>query len=378
MKKIISSVLILCLILTLSGCSYLSDILEDTSAFAPTEYETTSQEEVSSSQTVTESLTQESVTEQVSSEEEPLTFDITLSFVGDVMLACLKNQTTKGSFNEYAQKYEPAYFLKEVQSVFANDDFTTVNLENVHTDHELEESEKDHDPAYWFYSKTNNTKILTQGSVEGVSLANNHTYDYGYKGYKHTTAAVKEAGLNLGNFENIMYYEKQGFKIAVICYGLWRPNGVPVIKNLIKKAEKQSDYQILYFHGGKERIYTPEEWKVEACHDIVDAGADLVIGNHPHVLQPREIYKDTEIIYSLGNFCFGGNKKPGKNTVIYQMKLTVDKESLELRQENSEFIPCYVYDGKWNNYQPCLIKDKAEKARVIDFMNGKAKTPYLD
>ena len=378
MKKIIYLCIALSLIFTLTGCSYIGDILEDTSAFAPSEYETASKEEVLSSQAVSESLPQETVTEEIPSQEEPQTFDITLSFVGDVMLACLKNETTKGSFNEYAEKNKPEYFLKEVQSVFANDDFTTVNLENVLTDEELKESEKDHDPAYWFYSKTDNTKILLNGSVEGVSLANNHTYDYGYKGYKHTTAAVKNAGLNFGNYENIMYYQKEGFKIAVICYGLWRPNGVPILKNLIKKAEKQSDYQIIYFHGGKERIYEPEDWKVEACHNLVDAGADLIIGNHPHVLQPREIYNGTEIIYSLGNFCFGGNKKPGKNTVIYQMKLTVLKESLELEKESSEFIPCYVYDGKWNNYQPCLIKDKKEKARVIDFMNGKAKTPYLD
>jgi len=378
MRKIIYLCIVSSLIFALSGCSYIGDILEDTSAFKPNEYETTSQEEVLSSQTITENSQQESVTETVSSEKEPSTFDIKLSFVGDVMLASFKNETTKGSFNEYAENNTPDYFLKEVQSVFANDDFTTVNLENVLTDEKLEESEKNHDPAYWFYSKTANTKILLQGSVEGVSLANNHIYDYGKEGYKHTTAAVKEAGLNYGNFHDIMYYEKKGFKIAVICYGLWRPNGVPVIKNLIKKAEKQSDYQILYFHGGKERIYEPEEWKIEACHDIVDAGADLIIGNHPHVLQPREIYKDTEIIYSLGNFCFGGNKKPGKNTVIYQMNLTVDKKSLKLKAENSQFIPCYVYDGKLNNYQPCLIKNAKEKQRIIDFMNGKVKTPYLD
>lgn len=314
--------------------------------------------------------------EEESSKEEPKTFNIKLSFAGDVMIASFKNQTTKGSFNEYAEKNPPEYFLKEVQSVFANDDFTTVNLENVLTDKELTESEKDHDPAFWFRSKTANTKILTMGSVEGVSLANNHTYDYGYKGYTETTAAVKKAGLNYGNYENIMYYRKNGFKIAVICYGLWRPNGVPTIKNLIKKAEKQSDYQIIFFHGGKERIYAPEEWKITACHELVDAGADLVIGNHPHVLQPREIYKGVEIVYSLGNFCFGGNKKPGKNTVIYQMQLTVNSKTLKVAKEKSKIIPCYVYQGEWNNYQPCLITDKTEKQKVLDFMDGKTASPY--
>lgn len=314
--------------------------------------------------------------EEVIVQEKPKTFNIKLSFVGDCMIASFKNQTTKGSFNEYAQKNTPDYFFKEVQSVFANDDFTTINLENVLTDSELEETEKDHNPAFWFRSKTDNVKILTSGSVEGVSIANNHTYDYGYQGYKDTTEAVKKAGLKYGNYENIMYYQKNGFKIAVICYGLWRANGVKTIKNLISKAESHSDYQIVYFHGGKERIYAPEEWKVKACHELVDAGADLVIGNHPHVLQPREIYNGVEIVYSLGNFCFGGNKKPGRNTIIYQMKLTVEAESLKLTKSKSTIYPCYVFSGEWNNYQPCLIKDKEEKQKVLDFMNGKTNSPY--
>lgn len=385
MKKFLAFVLIFCITASLTGCQSVKKISEYISkATVNSDNVAASKEETDES--VTEiSLTQNDVPQSdapisespaVSQPDEPAFFNIKLSFVGDVMLASSKNQTTKGSFNEYAQKNSPDYFFKEVQSVFANDDFTTVNLENVLTDNELTESEKDHDPAYWFYSKTANTKILTSGSIEGVSLANNHTYDYGYQGYKDTTAAVKKSGLNFGNYENIMYYQKNGFKIAVICYGLWRPNGVPIIKNLIKKAEKQSDYQIIYFHGGKEHIYKPEEWKIEACHALVDSGADLIIGNHPHVLQPREIYKDTEIIYSLGNFCFGGNKKPGKNTIIYQMELIVEETTLKLKEENSTIIPCYVYDGEWNNYQPCIIENEADKKKILDFMNGKTNSPY--
>ncbi len=108
----------------------------------------------------------------------------------------------------------------------------------------------------------------------------------------------------------------------------------------------------------------------------MDAGADLVVGNHPHVLQPREVYKDVEIIYSLGNFCFGGNKKPGKNTAIYQMELTVETETLKLCDSKSEIIPCYVFTGEWNNYQPAIVTDESDKAKILDFMNGKRKSPY--
>lgn len=371
MKKIISTLCIVAFIFTICGCEAQS---ANESSDVAASVESSKVENVSS---IDNSTPSESLPEpEPQPKPEPQHFTIKLSFAGDVMLASFKNQTTKGSFNEYAQKNPPEYFLKEVQSVFANDDFTTVNLENVFTDSDLKESEKDHDPAYWFRSKTANTAILTSGSVEGVSLANNHTYDYGYQGYKDTTAAVKKAGLNFGNYENIMYYEKNGFKIAVICYGLWRPNGVPTIKNLIKKAEKKSDYQIIFFHGGTERIYAPEEWKVKACHDLVDAGADLIIGNHPHVLQPREVYKDVEIVYSLGNFCFGGGKKPDKNTIIYQMELTVDADTLKVQNSKSEIIPCYVFTGKWNNYQPVIVTDQKDKAKILNFMDGKTKTPY--
>ncbi len=398
MKKYLSIVLILCIILGCSGCADIKSDFNSSQTLSPNSQDvnarpdSTSSEESSITSNITSSTISSEASSIISSENTPTmskeevatnpankgkTFDILLSFAGDVMLANSDTTTYKGSFTEYTDNNPPEYFLKAVQSVFAKDDFTIVNLENVLTDEELEKSEKDHSPAYWFKSPTANTKILTESSVEGVSLANNHVYDYGYKGYKHTTDAVKASGLNYGNFEKIMYCEKEGFKIAVICYGLWRANGVPAIKNLIKKASKNSDYQIVFFHGGKERIYAPEEWKIEACHQLVDAGADLIIGNHPHVLQPREVYKDTEIVYSLGNFLFGGNKKPGKNTIIYQMKLTINAKTLKLKAQKSKIIPCYVYDGNWNNYQPCLIKDKAEKKQVLDFMNGKVNSPYL-
>lgn len=383
MKKHLSVILIFCLIFCFSGCSDLKNILSSSNTSAPQSQNVTAKPDTTSSET--SSLIESEVSSTQSEEEsvpsvieKPTSFDVTLSFVGDVMLANSDTMTKKGSFYEFAENNPPEYFLEKVQSVFAKDDFTIVNLENVLTDNELEKSEKDHDPAYWFRSPTSFAEMLTKGSVEGVSLANNHIYDYGKQGYKDTTAAVKAAGLYYGNFGEIMYLEKQGFKIAVICYGMWRPNGVGTVKNLIKKAGENSDYQIVFFHGGQERIFAPEEWKIEACHELVDAGADLVIGNHPHVLQPREIYNDTEIIYSLGNFLFGGNKKPGKNTIIYQMKLTISVKTLKVKGEKSKIIPCYVYDDVWNNYQPCLIKDKAEKQQVLDFMNGKAKSPYLN
>ena len=305
--------------------------------------------------------------------EEDMVFDIVISFAGDVMLASLKNETTASNFNAYANRYEPSYFLQNVRDLFQADDFTVVNLENVLTDRQLTEKVKDHDPAYWYRSRTANTEILTSSGVEAVSLANNHTGDYGPEGTRDTIRAVEKAGLLYGNNGKTFYYEKNGFRIAVICNGLWNEGQAASIVKRLQAAEAESDFQIVFYHGGKEGVHTPEAWKVRASRRLVDAGADLVLGNHPHVLQPREIYKDREILYSLGNFCYGGSRYPQNRTLIYQLTLTVRDGALA--SAASELIPCYVYTGKVNNYCPTLITDEAQCQRVLDFMDGKRKSP---
>ena len=309
--------------------------------------------------------------------EQPKTFDIKLSFAGDCMLATYKDQNTSGSFNEYSKNNEPEYFLSKVREIFENDDFTTVNLENVFSDNKLSEIPKSGERVFWFKSKSSNVNILTTSSVEGVSLANNHTNDYGKQGYLDTIETVENAGLQYGtNNEKIIYYEKDNFTIAIICSGLWGEYGANTIINKIKEAEENSDYQIVFYHGGTEGIHKPEERKQRASRKLVDNGADLVIGNHPHVLQPIEEYNGKTIIYSLGNFCYGGHRQPKNRTVIYQKTLTINKETMSVDIEQDNIIPCYVYTGNVNNYQPTPIEDETEKQKVIDFMYQKIDLPY--
>lgn len=301
-------------------------------------------------------------------------FTIDISIAGDCLLSTYKGGNEKGSLNDYAATKDPSYFFEKVQDVFANDDFTIVNLETVLTDNKLSEVKKDHNPAYWYRGPTSNANILTAGSVEAVSLANNHYGDYGTQGRADTRAAMENINMPYGTNEQTIYLEKNGFKIAVICHGLWSEWQASQIIPRIKEASEQSDYQIVYYHGGKERIHKPEAWKVRATHSLVDAGADLVIGNHPHVLQPTEVYNGVNIIYSLGNFCFGGSRKPENRTVIYTMQLTVDNNKVQ--SEKVELIPCYVYTGNTNNWQPAIIEDENDKQLVLDFLNGKRDNPF--
>lgn len=301
-------------------------------------------------------------------------FDITLSFAGDMILATNKDTYYSGSLRDYAATHDPMYFLEKVRHIFEADDFTIANVENVFSDRQLEPVFKDYSPAFWFIAPTSNINILSRSSIEGAMIANNHIRDYGEAGYQDSVQTITNAGMIYGDASRIMYFEKGGYVVSVICSGMWGEYQANNIINLMQTAEQHSHYQVVLFHGGTEKIHAPEEWKRRAAHKLVDNGADLVVGGHPHVLQPREIYNGVEIVYSVGNFCYGGHRYPENRTVIYQMKLTVGKD-LTLQASNSNIIPCYVYTGSINNFQPAVVDDEGIKNKILDFMNGKIDSP---
>lgn len=364
MKKIFA-LLLACLLLAGTGAAYGGEVLQNNNN--PPDWL-----DIAPIKETEENVTP---TQDVSLPEKDDGFDIVVSFTGDMMLASLKNETTTNNFNAYANRHEPSYFLQNVRHLFQEDNLTVANLENVLTDRNLVEKEKDHDPAYWYRSCTANMNILTSSGVEAVSLANNHTGDYGPKGTKDTVRAVEKAGLLYGNNERTFYYEKNGFRIAVICHGLWNERQAGDIVRRIHKAEEDSDFQIVFYHGGKEKVHAPEEWRQRASRKLVDEGADLVVGNHPHVLQPKETYHETDILYSMGNFCYGGSKYPENRTIIYQLKLHINKSG-KLESKSGEIIPCYVYTGDaGNNYCPDVIEDEESRQKVLSFMDGERKSP---
>lgn len=301
-------------------------------------------------------------------------FDITLSFAGDMILATNYNSYHSGCFDEYAANHNPSYFLEKVRPIFEADDFTIANLENVLTDRPLAPVYKDYSPAFWFTSKASNINILSTSSVEGAMIANNHIRDFGQEGYNDTIQTITNAGMIYGDESRIMYFEKGGYVVSVICSGMWGEYQANNIINLIKTAEQHSHYQVVLFHGGTEKLHAPEEWKRRAAHKLVNNGADLVVGGHPHVLQPREVYNGVEIVYSIGNFCYGGHRQPENRTVIYQMSLTINKD-LTLKSSKSNIIPCYVYTETLNNYQPAVVDDPIISQRILDFMDGKISSP---
>lgn len=302
-------------------------------------------------------------------EPRPAPVSVTISFVGDCMLATDRGGEWDGSFNALAKKSHPSYFLESFTELFESDDWTVANLENVLTDNtDAPMRNKGYSPAYWYRSSTQNTAILTEGSVEIVSLANNHSEDYGAVGYADTRAALEDAGVLWGDNNNIVMLEKDGFTIALYCTTFYYKGYESVISN--KMAQVDADYKIVYFHGGTERIHKPDAWKAEGCRRMIDSGIDIVIGHHPHVLQPIEVYNGKTIVHSLGNFVFGGSLREENRTIVYRLHLTAcDGELISI---TDEVIPCYVYTDL---YKPGIITNEAEIAAVHAFLSGESDSP---
>ncbi len=313
----------------------------------------------------------------VTTEPAPEVHTITLSFVGDCMLASYKGQYGAKKFNTAADKYPASHFFEKMYPIFSTDDFTIANCENVFTDRDLNERAKNHSPAYWYKSPSKNAAIFKEGAVEIVSLANNHFNDYGKEGQKDTIAAVEAQGLLWGKDGDPVIVEKYGIRIGIVMCGLWGSYQTKAAIKEIKALEKVTDYQIVYYHGGTERVYTPNAWRVTASEEMVDAGADLVIGGHPHVLQPMTTYQGCDILYSLGNFLFGGSIRDDRVTVVYQKILTVSEGVII--EESHNLIPVFEYEGKSTTiWQPFPMEEgSADYEAVLAFLRGEKSKPKV-
>lgn len=347
---------------------------EITASEITTEEITTS--EITSGGDITEEITEPEGSETAVPPEPGSDFTFVLSFAGDTQLADNYDYAAgQGPFAKAWAANDPSFFLGGVNDIFAADDYTLLNLEFVLTDRNLTRIAKS-GTGYWYKGPTEYIKGITSASVEGVSLANNHVSDYGTEGEKDTLATVLAAGLDAGTYTNTIYVEKNGFTVAIICDAMWVNGHKYDILNRLAEAEPKSDFQIVFWHGGTEYQKAPEQWIKNACYEFVDAGADLVIGNHPHVLQPMEYYNGVRIFYSLGNFCYGGMTLTNKATVIYQAVLTISADGL-LISAGENVIPCYYYSAGYNNFRPAPIENEKEKQQVMDFLNWKVSSPML-
>ena len=288
---------------------------------------------------------------------------ITVSVVGDCTLGTDEHFNYARSLNAYYEKYGGEYFLKNVKNIFEADDLTIANLEGTFTD-----STSRVDKTYAFKGPAKFVDILTSSSVEAVTLANNHSRDYGPKSLTDTKATLDSAGVIHFGYDETSIVDVKGIKVGLIgIYELIDHTGrAQQVKDHIAKVKSEgADIVIVIFHWGIERDAAPNSHQTMLARLAIDEGADLVCGHHPHVLQGIEEYKGKNIVYSLGNFCFGGNSNPSdKDTMIFQQTFTITKDGL--KEDNvKNVIPCSLSSQKnLNNYQPTPATGD-EAARIL-------------
>lgn len=304
----------------------------------------------------------------------PERISITISATGDVTMGNYVGQDYAWSFREtYDTTADKAYFFENVYDIFSQDDMTIVNLEGVLTYSDNLNPGRTYnikgDPEY--------ADILTLGSVEAVSMANNHKNDFGEGGIKDTLKALEPTGIVYAYDTNVGIYEVKGIRIGFVSVNevSWGQGVEQLMKDGIAKLQEEGvDLILACCHWGIEREFYPTDYQQRFGRQCIDWGADMVIGHHPHVLQGVEEYQGKYIIYSLGNFCFGANRNPvDKDTMIAQQTFYFENGQ---RLEDTEFriIPCSISSvATRNDYKPTpLSGDEASRiiGRVNEYSSG--------
>ena len=259
-----------------------------------------------------------------------------LSFVGDIVLGDYKGAsgaTFNAKFKEVGGDYD--YFTKGIVSVLENDDLSIGNMEGVLSDKNLKNA---FDKPFSFKGQSIFTQILKSAHIQALNIANNHSRDYGRQGFLDTIEHLQQADLAVFGEGILHIYEANGIKFGLAGHRGWNLGIKSQVKKEIKALRDQgADIVIFTFHWGEERKYYPNATQRELAHFSIDSGADMVIGHHPHVLQGIETYKGKKIIYSLGNFIYGGAKNPkDKDSMIYQTLFLEFASAKEAEQQAKE------------------------------------------
>jgi poly-gamma-glutamate synthesis protein (capsule biosynthesis protein) len=301
---------------------------------------------------------------------------ITISAAGDTTLG---GDPRWSGYHRFMEMFERSgrdysYFLQNVSHIFAAGDLTILNLEGTLTD-----ASEHLDKPFAFRGPPDFARILSAGNVDIVSLANNHAIDYFDAGYKDTVEALRAEGIGyFGNDTNTLI-EVNGIKVGLFGLRIWGDNWTN--RNLITAAVNDlrgrgAQLVIAYYHWGVENANMPEEYQRSIGRFSIDAGADLVLGAHPHVLQGIEVYRGRNIVYSLANFCFGGHANPSdQDSFIFQQTFTFYNGVL-MPTNDTNIIPVLISSARsYNNFQPTVAAG-ADAERILRRINEYSQNIY--
>lgn len=275
---------------------------------------------------------------------------LSMDFVGDVLLGRYMKEI--GEYSGYEQLYAG------VKNYWDQADLVFANLENA----VLKENVKDYTEeknSIHLYSTYEGLQSMLDAGVNMVGCANNHMADYErdpipelIEYFQSHDVLYNGIGLNRDDAAKCTVTEVNGIRIAFLAINDKYQNGVAgkskegvlttaysAYNRLIQEAQNETDLQIVYFHLGEENTPFVSEEEKNLLHRIVDAGADIVIGSHPHVLHEIEYYKDSIIFYSAGNFIFDQGDTYARDTMMAQFTINQQGEG------SIEIIPMRLNDG---------------------------------
>lgn len=253
---------------------------------------------------------------------------IKLTFMGDCVIGGEeKSRKRENSFDSTVAEKGYDWPFSGVQHLLSNDDLSIINFEGVLQD---DTRNRIDGRLHWFRGPTDLAHVLAEGNIELAGLANNHAKDYGNQGLNNTRLTLNQSGIDTFGYEQVLTRDIKGIRLGFggIRETTWRHNRELPSQEIEKLQDAGCDYIIYTIHAGKEYSNSQNELQQEMARSIIDAGADLIIGTHPHVVQGIEHYQDGLILYSLGNFVFGGNLKLTRfEGLIAQVELTFDQGS---------------------------------------------------
>lgn len=274
--------------------------------------------------------------------------------VGDMMLG------TNYPSPSYLPIQGGKFMLSDMERILQNADVTVGNLEGTLLDGEGEVKRcRNPELCYAFRSPESYGLHFAKAGFDLLSLANNHSGDFGLEGRNRTKATLDELGIlyaGLAKTDEKVIFEKDGIKYGFCAFapnkGTCDIRNIPRAKQIVMELVEESDIVIVSFHGGAEgkdnqhvtrkteMYYGEDRGNVHAfAHAVIDAGADVVFGHGPHVTRAAELYKDRFIIYSLGNFCTYGRfnlREVAGYAPIIRLKLNADGTFVD-----GDVIPIY-------------------------------------
>ncbi len=303
---------------------------------------------------------------------------VTLSFVGDCSIGDSAQYTTaKSSYHTCINQNGYAWPFSLVHDYLANDDLTVANLEVVFTTRTRHQ-----DKMYYLKGDPSFVNVLTEGSIEMVNTVNNHCMDFMNDGYVDSLATLDSAGVKhfgtinpgLANpHDDLGLVNVNGILFGFVGWSYPQEYDLRNISNRIVQLKSQgAEVVVVSLHWGRETYMTPESWQYTFARNVLDAGADLVWGHHPHVIQPIAIYGGKPILFSTGNFTFGTMSDVNPATGIFQ--LTYEKTAAGPALKELKVIPCTTQ--KSPDFRPKELTEQKDRLQVFKYLTFK-KAPYM-